>query len=41
MTGVHIGALAAEHWADVERIYAAGIGSADFGRPSAFGLFAF
>ena len=25
MTGVHIGALAAEHWADVERIYAAGI----------------
>ncbi|MDQ0371786.1 GNAT family N-acetyltransferase [Cellulomonas humilata] len=25
MTGVHIGPLAAEHWADVERIYAAGI----------------
>ena len=25
MTGVHVGTLAAEHWADVERIYAAGI----------------
>ena len=25
VTGVHIGPLAAEHWADVERIYAAGI----------------
>ncbi len=25
MTGVHLAPLAAEHWADVERIYAAGI----------------